>query len=249
MFAGHFRYARYGLTYGPDGRPALDNSLEHLTFLDELVKLVRPGGGKIFANGVRGRCFWHAQRLDMAGSEFGTNTTVSGIAFRRAMMYHKPYLGMNHGMGGKEKHRRYLARCFLFGAYGGSDMSYYASENYPKVRDLYDTYLPIQRRMNQLGWEPVTAARVLAEDVLTERFGDGRVMYFSLYRVSGDAREAGLEVDCARLELSSEKVTATDPVSGRTLEAVPVTGGKLRIQGIPLSTDGIGVVRVESPPA
>ncbi len=32
----HFPYAKYGLTYGPDGRPCLDNSLDHLAFLDEL---------------------------------------------------------------------------------------------------------------------------------------------------------------------------------------------------------------------
>jgi hypothetical protein len=241
----HFAYARYGLTYGPDGRPCLDNSLEHLAFLDELGKLVRSKGGEVAANGVRERCFFHAQRLDVAGSEFGTNTTLEGMAFRRSLMYHKPYMGMSHGMKGRDQDRRYLARCFLFGLYADSDMPYFDTPDYPKVKDIYDTYLPIQREMCPLGWEPVTWARSLTDGVLVERFGEGPAVFFSLYRDSGDAGAADVEVDCARLNLSRDKIKAVDPVAGRELQAGAVEDGKVMVRGVPLSRDGIGVLKIE----
>lgn len=239
----HFPYAKYGLTYGDDGRPCLDNSLEHLTFLDELRKVVGPNG-KVSANGVRQRCFFHAQRLDVAGSEYGPGASVEDIAYRRAFVYHKPYMGMGHGMAGGERDRKYIARNFLFGCYGDCDMVYFSRPDYDKVKDLYDTYLPIERQMFPLGWEPVTCAKPLTEGVLTERFGDGPVMYFSLYCDKGDTSKADLEVDAKALRLTGKKVTAVDPVSGKTL-SISDKDGKLIIQGVPLSKDGIGVVKIE----
>jgi len=241
----HFAYARYGLTYGGDGKPCLDNSLEHLTFLDELSKLVRSKGGKLTANGVRQRCFFHAQRLDVSGSEFGTNVTVEGVAARRAMVYQKPYMSMNHIMKGREVDRRYLGRCFLFGVYGCSDMPYFNTPDYLKVKDIYDTYLPIQREMVPLGWEPVTYARALARGVLTERFGSGHVILFSIYRDKGGAKATDLEVDCAQLDLEFDKLKVVDPVSGKSLVITKGEQGSAVVQGIPLSADGMGVVRIE----
>ena len=237
-----FPYAKYGLTYGDDGRPCLDNSLEHLTFLDELRKVVGPHR-MVSANGVRDRCFFHAQRLDVAGSEFGANTSLDGLAFRRSMMYHKPYLGMAHGMGGAERDRRHLARCFLLGLYGSSDMPYFETADYLRVKDIYDTYLPIQRQMFPLGWEPVTYARPSAEGVMTERFGQSKTIFFSLYRDTGDASSTDLEIDSVPLNLSSVK--ATDPVSAKSLEVVADKRGRLTVRGIPISKDGIGVVMLE----
>lgn len=239
----HFPYAKYGLTYGPDGRPCLDNSLEHLAFLDELKALVRSKGKNLSANGVRQKCWFAAQRLDVAGSEFGTNADLEGIAFRRSMVYHKPYMSMNHGMKGRESDRRYLGRCFLYGVFGCSDMPYFSTADYLKVKDVYDTYLPIQRRMVPLGWEPVTNAHSLTTGVLTERFGDGPIIYFSLYRDSGDARTADLEIDCAALGVCGD-IKAIDPVSGDELD-VSCLDGRAVVRGAALSADGIGAVRIE----
>ncbi len=237
----HFPYAKYGLTYGDDGRPCLDNSLEHLTFLDELRKIVGPNG-KVTANGVRQRCFFHAQKLDVAGSEYGPGASVEDIAARRALVYHKPYMAMGHGMAGEERDRKYIARNFLFGNYGDSDMVYFSRPDYQKVKDLYDTYLPIQRQMFPLGWEPVTYAKPLTDGVLAERFGSGKVMYFSLYCDEGNASKADLELDASALKMKS--ITAIDPLSGKTL-SVSSKDEKLIIMGIPLSKDGIGVVKIE----
>jgi len=241
----HFPYAKYGLTYGPDGRPCLDESLDHLAFLDELRAMVRSKGKNLSANGVRQKCWFLAQRLDVAGSEFGTNSDLEGVAFRRSMSYHKPYMSMNHGMKGRESDRRYVGRCFLFGVYGCSDMPYFNTTDYPKVKDIYDTYLPIQRQMFPLGWEPVTHGRSLTDGVLIERFGGGPVIFFSLYRQTGAAKAADLEIDSAPLGLSPGKLTATDPVSGKKLEVTGING-TLTIRRIPLSSDGIGVVKLES---
>lgn len=237
-----FPYAKYGLTYGDDGRPCLDNSLEHLTFLDELRKVVGPNR-KVTANGVRQRCFFHAQRLDVAGSEYGPGAGIEDIAYRRALVYHKPYMAMGHNMAGGERDRKYIARNFLFGNYGDCDMVYFSRPDYDKVKDLYDTYLPIERQMFPLGWEPVTYAKPLTEGVITERFGNGKKMMFSLYCDAGNVSKADLELDASALRL--KKITATDPLSGKTLE-VSAKDGRLIIQGIPMCKDGIGVVEVEA---
>lgn len=239
----HFPYAEYGLTYGEDGRPCLHNSLEHLTFLDELRKVVGPGR-KVTANGVRQLCFFHAQRLDAAGSEFGPNQELEGISYRRSMMYHKPYLGMAHALAGGQKDRRYIARCFLFGMYGSSDMVYFTRDDYAKLKDLYDTYIPIERQMFPLGWEPVTYARPSAQGVKAERFGHGKVVMFSLYHDTGAVSSTDLEIEGTSLKLSSVK--AIDPVSGKSLEVVTGMDGRLTVRGIPISKDGIGVVQIES---
>lgn len=159
------------------------------------------------------------------------------------MVYQKPYMSMNHGMKSREADRRYLGRCFLFGIYGCSDMPYFNTPDYPKVKDIYDTYLPIQREMVPLGWEPITQARVLTKGVLTERFGKGKKVFFSLYRDTGDATAADLEVDCRALNMAADGVKVTDPVSDKKLE-VSKDGGKIVIHGIALSKDGIGVVKI-----
>src|SRR5207249_990182 len=59
----HFAASRYGLTYGPDGKPCLSNALEHLVWLDEVGQLCHAQGKTISANGVRDICFFHAHRL------------------------------------------------------------------------------------------------------------------------------------------------------------------------------------------
>ena len=237
-----FPYAKYGLTYGDDGRPCLDNSLEHLTFLDELRKLVGPSRN-VTANGVRERCFFHAHRLDVAGSEFGPNTSLEGMAFRRSMMYHKPYLGMAHGLAGKAKDRAYLVKCFLFGMYGSSDMPYFSTPDYEKVRDIYDTYVPVMRQVFALGWEPVTHARALTDGVLMERFGEGPTVYLTLYRDSGSVLATDVELDATGLKL--DEVKATDPITGKALAVSREHGGRITVRNVPLSKDGMGVVRLD----
>jgi len=112
-----------------------------------------------------------------------------------------------------------------------------------RVKDIYDTYLPIQRQMFPLGWEPVTYARPSAEGVMTERFGQSETIFFSLYRDTGDASSTDLEIDSVPLNLSSVK--ATDPVSAKSLEVVADKRGRLTVRGIPISKDGIGVVMLE----
>jgi len=238
----HFPAARYGLTYGPDGRPCLSNNLEHLTFLDELGKLAHPQGKKVFANGVRDTAFFSAHRLDVLGSEFGTGTNFAGMTYRRVISFQKPYAGMNHGLKGNKASRAYLARCFLFGLYGCGEADYYASPDYlTGTRDLYTTYLPLMRDMNQLGWQPITYAHTPA-GVRCERFGQGPTFYFTLYAPS--ASETSLTIDLAPLNALGKQMTATDPVTSKSFQ-ISFSHLSADIAAIPISPDGIGVVRID----
>jgi hypothetical protein len=54
-----------------------------------------------------------------------------------------------------------------------------------------------------------------------------------------------LTLDAARLRLTTEKLTAVGPVFGRELAAAAEGTGTVIVRGIPLSEDGIGVVKLE----
>lgn len=242
----HFAATRMGLTYGDDGRPALENSLEHLTFLDELGKALHASGKKVFGNGVRPGRFWHAQKLDVCGSEMGSGS-IESFAFNRAATFHKPYLILSHNMGkkGEAWDRELLAKCFLFGFYGSGDAGFYSTPQYELVRPLYEKYLPLQREMNRLGWEPVTAAKTSDAKILVERFGDGPVIYFTLYDASRKARETSLQVDSTRLHLNKKQLTIREAFSGNELKFTR-SEQLLEIRGVPLNTDGVGTVKLEN---
>ena len=239
----HFAATRMGLTYGDDGRPCLDNALEHLTFLDELGKMLHPKGRKVFGNGVNMGRFWHALALDISGSEMG-NASVERYQFSRAAGYKKPYLALMHTMGSNQaKDLQFLAKCIAFGVYGSGDRDYYVSPQYKRTKSIYDTYLPIQREMNRLGWEPITAATAANSAVLIERFGEGRELYFTLYDTSGKLTSADIELDCARLGLTRDSIKAIDPATEKELNVQRVSG-TVRVTGIPLTPEAFGVVRV-----
>ena len=240
---GHFAATRVGLTYGDDGRPCLDNALEHLTFLDELGKLLHPKGRKVFGNGVRPGRFWHALVMDISGAEMGAAPTET-YAFNRAASYHKPYLALNHNMGKNEaRDLEFLAKCILFGMYGSGDRDYYTTPQYSRTKHIYDTYLPIQRKMNKLGWEPVTAAKATQESVLVERFGEGLEFYFTLYDTTGKLTSVNIDIDCARLGLTSDSIKAVDAATEKELGVKLISGG-VRVTDVPLTPQAFGVVRV-----
>jgi len=239
----HFAATRMGLTYGDDGRPCLDNALEHLTFLDELGKLLHPKGRKVFGNGVNMGRFWHAIALDISGSEMG-NASVERYQFSRAAGFKKPYLALMHTMGTNQaKDLQFLAKCIAFGVYGSGDRDYYASPKYARTKAIYDTYLPIQRKMNKLGWEPITAATAANSAVLVERFGEGREVYFTLYDTTGKLKSADIDLDCARLGLAGDGIKAVDAATEKELKVQRVNGA-IRVTGIPLTPQAFGVVRV-----
>jgi|GEM_PF-360503 len=240
----HFATTRIGLTYGLDGRPALDNSLEHLTFLDELGKLLHPSGRKVFGNGIRPGRFWHAQKLDVSGSEMGSGS-IESFAFNRAATYHKPYLVLSHNMGKKGEvwDRGFLAKCFLFGFYGSGNSDFYSTPEYERIRPVYEKYLRLQREMNRLCWEPVTDAQA-SNEISVERFGDSSVIYFTLYDASHQSRETTLQLGKTYLHLSKSQWIVHDAFSGKELKFTS-KNHLLQIAGISLNADGIGAIKLE----
>ncbi|MDB6026197.1 MAG: hypothetical protein JWM68_2420, partial [Verrucomicrobiales bacterium] len=241
----HFAATRIGLTYGDDGRPALDNALEHLTFLDELGKMLHQNGRKLFGNGIRPGRFWHAQKLDVSGSEMGSGS-IESFAFNRAAVAHKPYLILSHNMGkkGEAWDRTLLAKCFLFGFYGSGDAPFYATPEYQRIRPVYEAYLPLQREMNRLGWEPITAATT-SDDILVERFGDADVIYFSLYDPSSKRHDARLQLDTARLPQHGKQLTVHDAFSGKELKFT-TKKKMIEVSGISLNADAVGAIKLEA---
>ena len=109
---------------------------------------------------------------------------------------------------------------------------------------MYERWLPVEREMNRLGWEPVTGARCVEKNVLTERFGGDSKMIFSIYGPQKGAREVTLILDEGCLRLPGKDAVVRDAFSKGELKSVRTEKG-LEIRNIRLDADGTGAIWVE----
>ena len=87
---------------------------------------------------------------------------------------HQTFYGFYPGIstiGGEEKP-----------GYAGWKRYFRSPEQFERDRDLFKKYIPIIRRINAAGWEPITYARTFDKDVIVERFGswEKRDLHFTL---------------------------------------------------------------------
>jgi hypothetical protein len=62
--------------------------------------------------------------------------------------------------------------------------------------DLYERFMPVYRRLDRAGWQPVTHAVVKTDGVWIERFGTKPPeLYFSLYNDTTNPAEAKVAID------------------------------------------------------
>jgi hypothetical protein len=101
---------------------------------------------------------------------------------------------------------------------------YFSSpEQYERDRDLFRKYIPVIRRLNLAGWEPVTQASTSqADTVLIERFGhwsDGE-LFFTLRNTKAERQNVTVRVEALALGVpptGSARLVATDVLSGQAL--------------------------------
>ena len=100
-------------------------------------------------------------------------------------------------------------------------------EFYERDRSIFQKYLPLIRRINRAGWEPITHARSAHDKVLVERFGSwrGGNLHFTVRNQSDAKRRASVRIDAAALGISAEaRVSAMELVSNAKLPAMPSEG-------------------------
>jgi hypothetical protein len=218
----HFAAVRAPLSQDDAGQVCIANWMPHVDFLRELRR--RIGGRLVFGNGIRpGRAFC-AFECDILGVE----TAAGDLRHRRNLDFYRT-------VGG--------AKPFLFLFYSPKDIPRATAEEYvqrfiamglsPEVKgepwgcnkkrdaDLLAKFLPIYRRLDLAGWQPVTHATVEPRTLWLERFGTKPPdLYFTLYNPTDKPLDARLTLDRRALALTL-KVAMKELVAGGEVLAVP----------------------------
>jgi hypothetical protein len=285
----HFAYARYPLTFDPEGRVALQNDLSHYEYIETLRKRMRADGKLILANGVyayrskgapprrrptpakrrdrtkpgvapkpkaltskpaerqvvdrrlqefRARTappehyragtklgrFFCAALLDVASSEAGVRAVVERCQDVRVFMGKKHYAFLNYSWDDAAKVEEFVNKSLCYGIFASSTTVFVTGvhyEDHPNgyLRDktLLDWYVPLVRRLSRAGWEPVRYAAVDCKDASCERFGNGEVVYYTLYNDATNAAACTLELDLKSLGFDEKTAVVREIARGTPL--------------------------------
>jgi len=158
------------------------------------------------------------------------------LSYRRTLAYQRPYLLLMNtnfctptaGLPYTLTHElvdRYFQVSLFYGLYP-SMFSHNAAENpywelrckgvmlYNRDRDLFKRYIPLIRRLNVAGWQPVPyAATSEPDDVYIERFGDCP-LYFTLRNTTAETTTVTVTLQADCLGLPAIPLTATALLAG-----------------------------------
>lgn len=213
----HFPAARCPLTHDSQGRVSLPNWMPHVDYLRELRKRIAPR--LLFGNGARpGRAFC-AVELDIFGVEFSPRDldNRTQMDFARCLAGPKPVLGLfDYPSSGLDRERmdHFVQRATALAILPES-----RHIPWPKYKDrdadLVTRFLPICRKLDLAGWQPVTLACVTPATLWLERFGtQPPELYLSLFNPTPAPATASLATDpelggCAWRKLVTEQSLAS----------------------------------------
>ena len=202
----HFAAVRAPLAHDTQGRVCLPNWMPHVDYLKELRQ--RLGSRLVFANGARpGRAFC-AFQLDILGLE----PSLRDLEFRtqidclRSLAGPKPAVCLldypEEGLS-RAQAEEYVQRFVALGL--APEMRRVPWPRYKeRDADLYARFLPIYRRLDRAGWQPVTQASATANDIWIERFGvHPPELYFSLYNPGPTPIETRVSIAHEAFEVAS----------------------------------------------
>lgn len=217
----HFAAARCPLTHDAQGRVSLPNWMPHVDYLRELRKRIAPR--LIFGNGARpGRAFC-AVELDIFGVEFSPRDLENRtqMDFARCLAGPKPVLGLfDYPPAGlaREQMEHYVQRATALAILPES-----RHLPWPKYKDrdadLLARFLPICRRLDRAGWQPVTRARVTPASLWLERFGTQPPdLYFSVFNPGSDPATVSLAPDAGNGGRAWRELVTNQPLASPPLE-------------------------------
>lgn len=199
----HFKYADFPLTFSLKDRcPVILQYFSIIEWTRELANSVHPKGLILMANCAWGHApaflTFSAPYLDVFGAEAPYQPDPR---FIRSIAYHKPCTDLPYSPRPEWEVKYHL----LYGIFPG----------HGNDLNLMKRYYPILKALAEAGWEPITNAYADIEDIQVERFGEGKVIYFSLHNPSEEPRNFQLIVEISKLGL--KEVRATDLISGERL--------------------------------
>ena len=196
----HFRYETIPLTYDDvSGRVAIHGKFDGVQFLKGLGEVLHPTGRLVFQNlGHAPEYAWYWFYGDVCGCE-GAFRGLSDAQydFFRASACQKPVLlldyatvvGRSTGLDTRTGMEKYFKYATAYGFYPA--IGRHCDKAYQDHKDLYDTYIPIIKRLSAAGWKPVTGARTSADGVRLERFGPHEgTMYLTVFNPTDKSKLA-----------------------------------------------------------
>lgn len=221
----HFADAQYPLTFDKSGRIGLHNMISHYEFLEALRALALKKDKLVFGNGLdiyerrnqdehyhsreNGR-FFHGAVLDMAGREITDDQlTRARLEAYRVVMGPKLMTAILYKWQDQKPVIEKMNRSLALGIFTSPNrffedkISYLGAENgFKRDRELLEWFSANARLLHDAGWQPVTHARTNSPEIVSERFGKGDVIYYTLCNFGTQERDAELIIDMGALGLA-----------------------------------------------
>jgi hypothetical protein len=254
------KYARYPLTFDKSGRVVLHNMISHYEFLEEVRALAHQHNKFVFGNGLdiyesrnltehynglkNGR-FFHAATLDMAGREI-THDFMNRERLEAVRTYMGPKLmtAILYHWRDQDVVRQQMNRGLVYNIFTSPNrffedkISYLtAPDGFARDRELLAWFSKNARMLDSAGWQPVTHARVDAQEVACERYGTGDVVYFAVVNLGEAPIDAVITVNMAELGMApgdgASSSFAEVARGAKIRAATDGNDGKVRVHLIP----------------
>jgi hypothetical protein len=254
----HWRFTQFPLTFDPanENKVALLNFWGTYSFVREISTRVHSNGLLLFGNDAFFRRWQLAPWVDVAGREYtwiqGDNFTPvpdERYFFLRAMAGRKPYLMlMNNRFDRGELMERFFQRNLMYGVFpsmyfghqSASDEYYWGvPARYNRDRALFKKYIPLIRKLDKAGWEPVPQADVEPATIRVERWGNE---YFTVHNTSASDAHVKLIVNRHELKLNPN-ISATEELTAKPVASA--TGEVTTTLEFDLPADGYGMISLQ----
>ncbi len=249
--AAHFAATDTPLTYRPtDRRVGIPEVFATTEFARWLTQDVHQNfGRRTMANGILLNLPWGADLFDFMGKETDwlrtgsfTPDSDATLNYHRALAYQRPYgllMNTNFDNLSYELVERYFQVCLFYGIYP-SMFSHNASEDcywddptlYNRDRPLFQRYIPLIRRLNVAGWQPMTYASTSNAQVYIERFGNWPDLHLTLRNTLDAEATVTVTVQANALGLPAMPINASALLAGTSH---PLSAGANRTLTITLA--------------
>ena len=240
----HFAAADIPLSYSTSKwQVGVPEAFATVEFSRWLARDVHAMGKWTMANWILRELPWGADLFDMMGTEIDwiddsmppdkrfKPEADAALSYRRTLAYQRPYgLLMNTDFDNltHELVERYFQVALFYGFYpsmfshNAADARYWDNPSlYNRDRDLFKRYIPLIRRLNVAGWQPIPYARTDNPAIYVERFGGRPNLYFTLRNTSDESVPVTVTLMADALGIAQFPLIATDLLAGTQVPLSP----------------------------
>ena len=266
----HWRTTKFPLTFDRNNgnRVCLLNLWGISSFAKALSKTLHEQGQLLMGNDAFHKTWFHMPYVDVPGREVSYYKDGAWsppgdelYLFFRAMAARRPFWTLMNDPYDDGAHiEEYFQRSMFYGifpsmfhAHDGKSPWYWATPAYyNRDRSLFKKYVPIIRRLDLAGWEPVPHATVVPEAVRIERFGAAASdnLAFTLHNTADASQSVALSlrlpalgiagVQSATEWLNGEALTVASGEQGEALLALLLGPGAYAVIGLETSAQEAG---------